>query len=285
MKDRALIKYLAAVSIYGTIGLFLHFVKTSSEFVVLCRGTIGSLFILIVMMAKKEKIDLEAIKRNFFILAISGASLGLNWIFLFAGYRHGVAITSLCNYMAPIMVVVISAFIYRQKLGIKQIACIICSLIGVMFISGIFENDARVNSLCIIYGLLAALGFVALVFCNRYLKDIKSLDKTVMQLSFSALTVLVYVIANNGFPRSIDGLSAALLIIMGVVHTGIAYIFYFDSINVLNVDTIAILGYVEPALNVIVGSLFLHEDLSIFGIIGAIMILGSAIMSELKGNR
>ena len=284
MKDKALLKYLCAVCIYGTNGLFLQYINASSEFVVLCRGTIGSLFIALVMFLKKDKIDILAIRRNFWLLFVSGISLGLNWIFLFAGYTYGVAITSLCNYMAPIMVIVISAFIYRQKLGYKQLVCIICSIIGVVLISGIFESGAEVNYLCMIYGLLAALGFCALVFCNRYLKDIKPLDKTLVQLLSSTVTVSFYVYFHKGFPGEIDGLSLVLLLIMGVVHTGIAYIFYFDSINVLNVDTIAVLGYIKPALGVIIGACFLHEKLTVLGIIGAIMILSSAIFSEI-GNK
>ena len=84
MKNKAIFRYLFALSLYGTIGLFLHFIDYSSEFEILCRGLLGSLFIFIVLCIRKEKIDFNAIKQILLLLATSGIALGLNWIFLFA---------------------------------------------------------------------------------------------------------------------------------------------------------------------------------------------------------
>ncbi|MBQ1900053.1 MAG: hypothetical protein II153_04020, partial [Erysipelotrichaceae bacterium] len=107
MKNSATLRYLFALFLYGTIGFFLHFVAYSSEFVVLGRGVLGSLFIFLVLSLRKEKIDMAAVRKNLRILLLSGFALGFNWVFLFAGYRYGIAISSLCNYMAPIAVVII----------------------------------------------------------------------------------------------------------------------------------------------------------------------------------
>ena len=106
-----------------------------------------------------------------------------------------------------------------------------------------------------------------------------------MQLFVSALTVLPYVIMNNSFPKTIDTTTLIIVIVLGIVHTGIAYIFYFNSIDVLNSDKIAILGYIEPVLAILTGALIFKEQLSIFGIVGAIMILSSALLNELLANK
>jgi len=277
------IKYLTSVVIYGTIGLFLHFVNASSEFVVLCRGIIGSLFIGLVLLIKKQKIDFKAIKNNLKLLILSGICLGLNWVFLFAGYRRALALTSLCNYTAPIFVVIIMAVFYKEKINNKQILCIIAAFIGIIFISGIFDSQG-IDLYCLVCGFLAAGGFVGLVLLNRKFDQIKDLDKTIIQLAFSALTVLPYVVINKGFPSSLDSTSLIILIILGVVHTGIAYIFYFSSIDTLPVQSVAVLGYVEPALSVIIGILLLKEPASMYSIIGAILILASAVCNELFKN-
>jgi len=68
---------------------------------------------------------------------------------------------------------------------------------------------------------------------------------------------------------------------LGIVHTGIAYIFYFSAIDTLPVQEVAVLGYVEPALTVIIGILVLKEPSSIFSVIGAILILLAAVLNEL----
>ncbi|MBQ0036671.1 MAG: EamA/RhaT family transporter, partial [Firmicutes bacterium] len=79
-KTSATIRYLIAVVIYGTIGFFLHYVNASSEFVVLCRGVIGSLFIGVVMLASENLPDIKAIKNNLKYIVVSGIALGLNWV-------------------------------------------------------------------------------------------------------------------------------------------------------------------------------------------------------------
>lgn len=281
MKLNNTIKYLIAVMIYGTNGFFVHFINASSEFVAMCRGLIGSLFILLVMFASKDLPNKNSINKNLDMLVLSGISLGLNWVFLFAGYKYAIAITSLLNYLAPIMVIVITSFIYKEKLNNKQIICIFMALVGIVLISGLFDGHISNDIHCFIYGILAAIGFVSLVLCNRKIKGIKPLDKTVVQLFVSFLTVLPFVIFNNGLPSSLDTTSILILIMMGIINTGVAYIFYFGSINTLPVHKIAIIGYIEPVLSIIIGVLVFKEPISMYGVIGAVMILSAALLSEL----
>ena len=285
MKNSATLRYLFALGLYGTIGLFLHFTSYSSEFVVLCRGFLGSVFILLVLLYRKEKFDYLSIRKNLFLLICSGFALGFNWVFLFAGYRHGIAISSLCNYLAPIIVVVITSLIYKEKINIYQIFCIIAAFVGMLFLIGIFDGQSNGDPYCVIYGLLAALGFVILVLCNRRLTDIKPLEKTFVQLLASAAIVFPYVLLNKGFPVSFDLRSTLIVIVLGIFHTGVAYICYFSSIDTLSPQSIAVLGYLEPVLNVLIGALILNEKIGFSGIIGAIMIVGASLGNELYAGK
>ena len=284
MKNSATLRYLFALFLYGTIGFFLHFVKYSSEFVVLGRGVLGSLFIFLVLSLRKEKIDIDAIKKNLKTLLISGFALGFNWVFLFAGYRYGIAISSLCNYMAPIIVVVISILVYKQKISKPQILFIIMAFVGMLLLIGVIGGDLKGDVRCVIYGLLAALGFVILVLCNKRLTDIKPLEKTLVQLLASALIVLPYVILNNGFPKEFDLTSTLIILVLDILHTGVAYICYFSSIDVLPAQSIAILGYLEPVLNFVIGALVFHEELGVSSIVGAVLILIASVGNEISGT-
>ena len=272
-------KYLFALCLYGTIGMFLRFVDYSDEFVVLCRGILGSLFIIVVMMITGRKIDLKAINNNLFLLIGSGFALGFNWIFLFSGYRYGMAVSSLCNYLAPIIVVVIDALINKAKINKYQLICIVMAFLGMVLISGVFDGKIE-DYRCFIYGLLAALGVVILLLFNRKLKNISSYDKTLVQLLSSAFIVFPYVALNRSFPKSFDLKSVIIVLILGFLHTGVAYMCYFDAIGVLSSQTIAILGYLEPVLNVLIGSILFHENIGIMGIAGAILIILSSIANE-----
>lgn len=284
MKNSATIKYLTAVIIYGTIGYFLHYVNAASEFVVMCRGLIGSIFIFLVMLIKKDLPNLKQIKNNLLMLVVSGVSLGLNWLFLFAGYRYAVAITSLCNYTAPIIVVIVSATIFREKFNTKQIICVLLAFIGIVFVSGVLDGEIVADIHCFIYGFLAAIGFVITVLCNRRMHDIKPLDRTVVQLFVSFLTISPVVLINSQIPTNLDTNSILILIMMGIVHTGIAYILYFSSIDTLPVHKVAILGYIEPVLSILIGTVIFKENMTFLGGIGAILILVSALINELSSK-
>lgn len=282
MKEAKTLKYLTAVIIYGTIGYFLHFINCSSEFVVMCRGLIGSLFIFVVMLLTHNLPNIKSIKNNLLMLILSGASLGLNWIFLFAGYRYAVSLTSLFNYLAPILVVIITTLFMKEKLNKKQIICIVVAFVGILMVSGLFDGQISGDYHCFLYGSLAAICFVILVLCNRKIKNIKPLDKTVVQLFVSFLTVLPVVLFKHDIPTNLDRNSILLILMLGIVHTGIAYIFYFNSIDTLPAHKIAILGYVEPVLSILIGTIVFKENITVFVGIGAILILGSALYNEVS---
>ena len=274
-------KYVIAVILYGTIGMFLRQVSVPSEIVVICRGIIGSAFIFVFLKAQKKRLDSVSIRNNRIWLVVSGICLGLNWVFLFAAYLHTtVAIASLCNYMAPIIVIVIAPFALHERLNKRKIPCVIAAFVGIIFVSGVWSGGIGDVS-GILMGLMAAICFVIIVICNRKMQDINPYDKSIVQLVISAVTVLPYVLVKNwGAELEWNVKSFVIVIVLGLVHTGLAYCLYFSGMTTLPVQTVAILGYLEPVVSVLCSAVILHEHMGISGWIGTILILGAAINSE-----
>ena len=275
------IKYICAVVLYGTIGLFLRYVNLPSEIVAMFRGLIGSLFIYLYLKFKRVSIDKQAIRNNLFLLLLSGVCLGLNWIFLFASYMTTtVAIASLCNYLAPLFVIIVSPLVLHEKLEIRKLPFVALAFLGIVLVSGVFDEQ-KGSLIGIVYGVLAALVFSIIIICNRKLKNISVYDRSIVQLIVSAITIFPYVLVHNhGVSLNPDLRSILIVIMLGVIHTGLAYCFYFSGMAKLDVETIAILGYLEPVVSVICSTVFLHEPMSVFGWLGAFLIIFSAFMSE-----
>ncbi len=280
------IKYIAAVVLYGTIGMFLRYVDLPSEIVAMCRGLIGSLFIFLYLKAKRKNFDRDAVKSNLKWLLIGGISLGLNWIFLFAAYTGTtVAIASLCNYTAPAVVILIAPLVLHERLDGRKIPCVIAAFAGIVLVSG-FWNSASGNVHGVIMGLLAAACFVIIVICNRKISGMPALEKSVIQLLVSAATVLPYVVIRNwGSVITLDIRSVLIVIMLGLVHTGVAYCLYFSGMATLPVQTVAILGYLEPVVSVLCSVIFLREPMGIAGWVGAALIIGAAVISETLPER
>ncbi len=280
------IKYILAVVLYGTIGLFLRFVGLPSEIAALCRGVLGSLFIWLFLRIRGRRPDRGAIRANRKWLLIGGIALGLNWIFLFAAYiETTVAIASLCNYMAPLIVVLIAPAVLGEPFDGRKLLCASAAFAGIVLVSGVWKGS--VGSVTgLVMGIIAAASFVVIVISNRRLKDISAYDRSVVQLAVSAATILPYVLLNNiGKPLALDLRSVLIVLMLGVVHTGIAYCLYFSGMGSLPVQAVAILGYLEPVVAVLCSAFFLHEAMDLAGWIGAALIIGAAVVSETLGEK
>ena len=119
----------------------------------------GCLFLLALMLVTGKKPNLADIKRNGWILLLSGAAIGINWILLFESYRHTtVAIATICYYLAPAFLTLASPLI-GEKLNTKKLICIGVALVGMVFVSGVLQGGMPKGGELkgILFGLSAAV--------------------------------------------------------------------------------------------------------------------------------
>lgn len=281
---------IAAMTIFGTIGIFRRYIPLPSSTLALARGVIGTLFLLtLVLFVKKQRLDGGAIRRNLAFLVISGALIGFNWILLFEAYQYTtVAVATLCYYMAPVIVVMVSPFLFKEKLTPLKAACVAVALAGMVFVSGIPQSGfGGISELKgILLGLGAALLYATVVVLNQYIRDIPAYDKTIMQLGMAAVAILPYTLLTENFADiSFTPIAVLMLLFVGIVHTGIAYTLYFGSMSGLKAQTIALFSYIDPVVAIILSAVILQENIGLWGVIGAVMVLGSTMVSELFGEK
>ena len=68
---------------------------------------------------------------------------------------------------------------------------------------------------------------------------------------------------------------------MGILHTGVAYAMYFGSMDGLNVQSIAVLSYIDPVSALFFSAVLLREPLTPLNLVGAVLIIGAAAASEM----
>ena len=287
-KDKMMM--IGAMTIFGTIGIFRKYIPLPSSLLALARGIIGTAFLLFLVLAvKRDKLSIEAIKRNFVFLVVSGAFIGFNWILLFEAYQYTtVATATLCYYMAPVIVVLVSPFLFKERLTSLKAICVAVALAGMVFVSGIpqsgFGGMSELKG--ILLGLGAATLYAIVVILNQYIKDIPAYDKTIMQLGTAAIAILPYTLLTENFADiSFTPVAVLMLLFVGIVHTGIAYTLYFGSMSGLKAQTIALFSYIDPVVAIILSAVILQENIGLWGVIGAVMVLGSTMVSELFGEK
>ena len=284
---RSLIMIITSMLIFGTIGIFRRAIPFSSGFLAFWRGLSGGLFLILFLKLKGRPFRVSAGKKQLALLTLSGAVMGINRILLFEAYTYtSVSIATLCYYMEPTIVLLLSPVLFGEKLTGKKILCAVTAFIGMILVSGaaagggLRSSDAR--------GVLLALGAAALyalvVILNKKTGAVNVWEKTIIQLFSAAVIMIPYLLAAKGIGTSRLTFSAVLLLlIVGIVHTGAAYALYFGSISGLKAQTIAIISYIDPVSALLFSAIFLRESLSPAGIIGAVLIIGSAVISETRG--
>ena len=285
-KTTALLKITAAMFIFGTIGIFVRHIGLPSGFIAFARGIIGTIFLLCVMVAGRKKTSFKDIKRNLLTLILSGVFIGINWMLLFEAYRFtSVACATLAYYLSPVFVIVASSFVLKEKMTVKKALCVLYALVGIVFVSGVIE-DGLSGIKGLLFGAGAAVFYACVVLLNKHLKDISSYDTTVVQLASAGLTILPYTLLTDEiFPEAFTSKAIIMLIIVGAVHTGLAYVLYFGAIKDLPAQTAAIFSYVDPVVAIILSALLLSEPLSPMGIVGAVLVLGSTLICELPSKK
>ena len=288
-ESSARMSLILAMIIFGTIGIFRKYIPLSSGIVAWVRGVLGVAFLLIFIKMKKINMDWNSIRAHLKILLISGGLIGMNWVLLFESYRYtSVAVATLCYYMAPIFVMTVSPFVLKEKMTVKKAVCVFVALLGMVFVSGVL--DGGISDLSelkgILFGLGAAAFYATVIMMNQKLKKVPTYDKTIMQLGTAAVILIPYILLVEDLATvTLTPLIIIMLIIVGVVHTGIAYALYFGSMNELRAQTVALFGYIDPIVAIILSALFLKEPMTVDSAIGAVLVLGATMISELPEKR
>ncbi len=278
------LKFLSAMGIFGTVGIFVKYIPISAAAIALSRGILGLLFLVAVMLLRKKRPDAAAVKQNLPVLLLSGIAMGLNWALLFESYRYTtVATATVCYYLAPLILLLASPLLGERLTG-KNLLCVGAALVGLVCVSGIIEDGmptwGELKGIALSVG--AAVLYATVMLLNKKLTPIGSYDKTVIQLAGSVLVLLPYAFFTNGSAvPSLHAQQWMLLLVVGILHTGIAYTLYFGSIKDLKAQTIAVFSYLDPVIAVVLSALVLQEPLHLSNIIGTVLVLGSALYSQL----
>ena len=273
------------MSVFGTIGIFVRWIGLPSSVIALVRGAVGAAFLLLLARFRHAPIDRAALRRRWQLLLLSAAMMSFNWITLFEAYRYTtVATATLCYYMAPIFVTLISPVLLKERLTARKLLCVFLALAGMVFVSGVPQSGLPGPSEAkgILLALCSAALYAGVILINKYLAGVPAYDRTLLQLACAAAVMIPYILLTEDLSAmSVTPLGAVLLLIVAVFHTGWCYALYFGSMTVLSAQTVALFSYIDPIVAILLSALLLREPLGWSGILGAALVLGSTLVSEL----
>lgn len=286
-KTNARLMMILSMTVFGTLGLFVRHIPLSSGELALSRSSLALILIGFYLLVTKQKIPFSSVKKDLPLLLLSGAAMGINWILLFQAYRYtSVSAATLSYYFAPVIVTALCPVIFKEKMRAKQWLCFLMSTVGLVMITVTGGMEKGKNDLTgILFGLGAAVFYASVVLLNKFIKGVDGIHRTFLQFVSATAVLIPYVLLSGSFGLgSLGGVGWANLLTVGLVHTGITYCLYFSALKELPGQKAAILSYIDPLVAVLVSVAVLRESISVWQIIGGILILGFTLVNEISAG-
>ena len=273
---------------FGTLAPFVRNIAVSSGELALYRACLAAMLIGCFLLVTKQKMAFRTLGKEFYLLLLSGAAMGFNWILLFEAYKYTtVAIATLSYYFAPVIVTLVCPLLFHEKLTKKQILCFVMSTLGLSLVIGVTNLGSGGNhAIGIAFGLGAAVLYATVILLNKFIQGVTGIHRTFLQFLAAIVVLIPYVLSTSGVNLgNLDFTGWSCLLVVGLVHTGITYCLYFTSLKELSGQEAAILSYMDPLVAVIIGVLVLKEPLSWQQLLGGLLILGFTLLNELDTGK
>lgn len=272
-----------SMAIFGTIAVLVRNVQASSATIALMRAAIALVCLALLQAALGKPLRLKNIGRDVLPLFLSGAAMGFNWILLFEAYKYTtVSVATLSYYFAPVIVTIASSVLFRERLSIRQIVCFLGSTAGLILVIGL--NNLRGGSAKgVLFALSAATLYATVVLLNKRIRSVSGVDRTLLQFIASVIVLTPYLLITEGVHlENMTPGGWGSLLLLGVVHTGVAYVLYFSALKDLRGQEVAILSYIDPLVAVLLSFTLLHEPTATLQLTGGGLILGFTLLNEIS---
>lgn len=284
IKNNSQLLMAVSMAIFGTIPLFVRNISVSSAELALYRAVLAVILIGFFLLVTKQSIPFAKIKKEVPLLFLSGAAIGINWILLFEAYKYTtVSVATLSYYFAPVIVMILCPVFFKEKLTVKQIVSFVMSTVGLVLITVNGDINSGKNYIGILLGLSAAVFYATAVFINKFIRNVDGIHRTFLQFLSAIIVLVPYVLFTSGITLSnLNGIGWLNLLLVGFIHTGLAYCMYFTSLKELQGQKAAILSYIDPLVAVFISVTVLKENMTVFQVLGGLLILGFTLFDGLS---
>ena len=270
---REIISLHIAVMLFGLAGVIGKFVSVPAILVTFGRVFFSSIFLLIIILIKKDNWKLK--KRDYSYVIVAGIILAIHWFtFLQAIQIATVAIGTITFATFPIFVTFLEPLIYHEKLEIKNVTMAIIMFAGVLITVPEFSL-ANQMTLGIVVGMISAFSYAILCLFNRYLS--LNYSGTIICLYEQGVATIILFLTIFFVTTTINSLDLGAIIFLGIVCTAIAHSIYVNSLKKIKVQTASIISSMESVYSIIFAFLLLNEMMAFKELLGGLIIIGVAI--------
>jgi drug/metabolite transporter (DMT)-like permease len=277
----SLIQLHFSVLLAGGAGLFAKFVEASPVVITCGRTLFGSAALAVVALLIQSDLRVRC-RKDLLMLAGSGAILALHWFSFFVAIRVStVAIGLLAFSSFPLFVTFLEPVIFRERLRGHDVITAVLVVLGLILVTPNWDLSNHLTQ-GVLWGVFSAFTYALLSLMSRwYVRVYPTVTVAFYQQAFAALCALPFALSWQG---SISGRDLGLLILLGVVFTGLAQGLAVASLRHLRAQTVGVAYGMEPVYGVVFAWLMLHELPSARTLCGGALICGAVLWTSCKGS-
>jgi drug/metabolite transporter (DMT)-like permease len=246
--------------------------------VVLGRSALGALLLLPLALGRRQL--LPVLRRWRPLLAYTAVEIVVPWWFLSSAEQHLPSSTAgLLLAVIPLVGVAIAFLTGRpEKLsGVNWIG-IVLGMLGVAALVGLDVGGSDL-------GAVAQIGVVVIgyalgpVILTRWMSDLPGVGVVTASLAITAIVYVPIVLLTGGWPSAVPSASVVWSIVaLGAICSAGAFLLMFALVAAIGPVRMTTITYVNPAVAIVAGALVLHEQVTVWTILGFVLVVGGAAL-------
>jgi drug/metabolite transporter (DMT)-like permease len=291
MKKSWLPAYLALGLVWGCSFIFIELglVFLSPFGVTFVRCALGAITLLI--FAKARKVELpkgKSIWKKLWVVAML-LNVVPGVLFAFAQQYITSALAGIINATTPLMTLIFMLLIFREeKVKREQVYGLLIGALGVMTVVGVWKELGG-NQLIGVIALLIAVSCYGASYPystrNVIPLGLKPEALATGQLLMATMTLLPLFIFDGFSSNNYETKSIIAMLCLGIFGSGFAYIWNFSVTAAAGSAIGSTVTYITPVVAVIVGWLYLNEEIAWHEPVGALVVIIGALLSQGRLNR
>ena len=282
IRTRNLIEIHLSVVLFGLTGLFGKFISLPAPHIVLGRVFFASVSMGLYFLFRKKEIRL-ARGADYAAMAAVGAVLALHWTAFYLSVKLSTVAIGVLTFAAyPIFVTFLEPFFFREKLRGADVLAAFVMFGGVLLVVPPTGAEPEMTA-GMIWGMVGSVSYAVMSLLNR--KFVSRYEGSVVafyEQGTAALLMLPILLFERPQAAALDW---ALLVILGVVLTGVAHSLFISGMRSVRAQTAGVIASLESVYGIAAAALFIGEFPTLRELAGGAVILGTAFVSTLRSSR
>ena len=275
---------------WGSSCLFVDYLKThtpaTSVQITAIRIVFAAIVLNLWLIIKGKGFSLYKISgRSWLLCVVSGIGsvLAMGMFYYSCMVETSAAVAVILLYTAPLFVMIMSLFFFKEKMNAQKIIAFIIAIVGCALVSGI-ASGSKISALGIFLGLMSGFTYSLYgIFTSLFMKENKdTLTFTALSFLFAALGALViskpWEIVK--FTLEVENLPLTLImyLLLAVCTAVVPFFLYSKGIEGIKPDIASILAFSEPLMACVFGTAVLGQKMDVFGVIGIVCVCAAIVV-------